>query len=445
MRGLWVVVCAVAACGDGIYIEVSQPPGVRLDRVELFVGDRDCRLGDGDETCAGIQPPVIDRFLGSQGDLWFTANEHDDFSAEVVDGVATFQIGIAKGEAQIIAIGTSNDQQGVLAAGVLIPIDLIESPVRYKVQLSPVEPLRQNAGPGTPGTVGFALWQNPTTGVRCVGADDYTTSRGPVFVLPESDPDCDNVRPDRECDPLDHLATPTTDPDARPNCVEAVQIVDATVCMLGVFACDERPQATSSCGRTDDVCISSHVCAECIAKAPSDFGFCARKVLSFEDPTATPAHFECPMEVEADKQGHFRPCANGAGFPQLVAGASGAILQRSCTALQLASLESPFVEFEASVTLDTGNGNEITLGSTPLAGMRCDFSLDWSGQIDAATVSSASPQVLLAGFGLDSNGGGPERGMVFPVVLKYQNGCTGEPKICVFKPDPNDAIAGCGE
>jgi hypothetical protein len=434
---LWIAACAAGCGSDGIFIEVAPPPGVALDRVELVIGDRDCALGG--EICEGVQPPMIDRDLGAQGNLWFSANEVDDFSAELSGGSASFQLAVAAGEAQILVLG--KDAQGEVVAGaVMLPIDLIESPVKYQVQLAPVEALRPPGG-GTPGTVGLLQWQNPVTGVRCVGLHDHDSDRGPVFVLPESDPDCDGVSAERECAPLDYVATPEASPDVLPNCAAPAPVAGVPACVLGNSACDERPAAPlSSCSHTDEACIGSSVCEVCGDATGFEFAQCARELLTFQDAQNIPSHLECTLEVESDKQGHYRPCANGLSSPQVPGRVTGAVVARTCTGLRLASFEPPFGVFTPGVVVDTGNGDKVSFDATPVDVGTCDFTLDWQGKLNADLVDSNGSLALLAAFDLDGN-----RAVIYPVDITFVTACSDVPKACIFTPTLGDAVTSCSE
>jgi hypothetical protein len=437
MRGALFVVAVAGAfgCSDGIFIEVTVPSGV--DTVELVIGDRPCADPDGNG-CSRIQPPGFDRDLGEPEDLFFRSTEEDNFFVARVDGgQAEFQLEVDAGRAQIIVLGrSSSDPDRVVAAALMQPIDLIESPVRYEVTLFPAEPLEPETS-GAEGTVGVATWRNPETGVLCAGIDDHsTTTRGPVFVLPESDPDCDGVR--RECDPLDHLAATEPDLTRPPNCARP-EVENTEACVLGRAACDEALAQPLTCTTTLDpvFCVGTPVCTKCAQKGPFGFGDCARDILALNHPDALPAHFECPLEVEENADGFFVACDNGAERPLLV-GAEG-VPVRECLEASLASLAEPVGAFAASLEHDTGDGHAIQLAlAAPIVPLRCDFELVWSGAASKQAVRVDQTTAVLGGLAAG------DRLLIYPIKLRFVEGCTLEPKRCTFEGGDGDKITTCG-
>ena len=422
---------AAVGCGDGIFIEVKPPPGVVVDRVELIIGDRPCRLSDKD--CEGVQPPQVDRYV--LGDMYYRVEPGDgrrEFGAPVIDGVAQFQLAVGTGEVEILALGSS-ETEGVIAAGIMIPIDLATAPVRYLVQLEPV--VAPVDAPDTAGGVGATVWTS-SAGARCVGVNDFA-SRGPVFIVPESDTDCDGAT--LECDPLNHLASRPPDLTAPVQCaIDGTDDLDA--CVLGHAGCDESVTLQACTATEPTLCVGDAVCDQCGSKSGAEFVACSRNVLTLQT-TSPPGHFQCVLEVQPDAAGGFMPCGN-AEFVFPTINAQG-VIALDCVTAEFASLDQPFTGLAPTVMVDTGNTNPVSLGALTIGGQRCQFELHWSGRVDASAVSVTTPHAH-ALVGITINVPGDNRVVMFPLDLKYLNQCTDTVKQCVFVPAPNDGIINCG-
>jgi hypothetical protein len=439
MRGAWFVLGAVGAlagCDDGIYIEVQSPHGVKLDRVELVMGNRVCSLGD--KQCFGVQPPTFSQHLGRDGDVFFRANPEDDYSASVgADGSAYFHLPLGSGTIQILALGTSlaDANAGVAAAAVMVEVDLSRGPIRYVTPLLPADVLAPNV-PRNPGRAGVKVWRRPSDQIACVGVDDYGSQRGAVFVVPESDPDCDEVPTTKECDPLAYLTT-TFKPspfDARCAANFSVTTAGESACMLGGPACNEVDGTSQACASTN-YCVPSAVCG-CTAGMFNEA--CVTESLK----TATAPHLFCQYGAELDAAAqHYKPCTNTT-LP-VTSIDLDAVLGAPCTGL--AKLGSVRIDgFNATIELDTGSGHNISLVTEPSAAgaLKCPFDLRWSGEVDPAAVDS--PQLNNAVVDLSFAGGGttPPHEVLLPLEIQFTSNCA-TPPTCTLKGATGDTVFGC--
>jgi hypothetical protein len=435
MRGswLWVALAACAGCDDGIYIEVQAPPGMQLDRVELIVGDRACKLGaDGQRECNGVQPPGFTEHLGKIGDVYFRDDETRDYTATVSGGSAFFQLQPGEGMLQIVAIGTSN--QTVTAAAVLIEIDLSKHPVRYVAPLLPAEDL--TSPPSEDGAAGVQIWRTPTDQIACVAVDDHHTSRGPVFIVPESDPDCDGIALQPECDPLGHL-TPGFAPDpTEAQCVAPFKtdtVTGLTACMLGGPACSEQPASRSTCGTTN-YCVPSTVCSQCMASFDQA---CATQALTAE----TTPRVRCGFGVEQDVNGDFVACANTE--PRALVDLTSAVT-RACSG---APLLSPLDQLAFAQTLDIDvNGHTFKLAPHLQTGL-CAFDIAWDGFADPSLVGidNVTPAHALLDLTFPPTAQAPTHDMLLPLEVQFVEDCNTFQNTCVLDPNtPDDTVFNCG-
>ncbi|MBS1119589.1 MAG: hypothetical protein H6Q90_1817 [Deltaproteobacteria bacterium] len=417
MRGtlLWLAIAVHAGCDDGIYIEVQAPPGIHLDRVELIVGDRPCKL-DG-ARCDGVQPPGFTEHLGGVGDVYFRDDEDGSYSAQVTDGSAYFQLQAGEGQLQIIALGTTGET--VTAAAVLAEIDLSRHPVRYVTPLEPAADLEATR-PGDVAEAGVQVWRR-TDQIGCVGVDDYHTSRGPVFIVPESDPDCDEIAFQPECDPLGHLVAGFAADPGNPTCVAPFPTVSDNqlqACMFGGPACSENPAGQTACGPTN-ICVPSAVCTQCSLNFNQQ---CAAAALRGPETT----HLSCKFGVELDPNTmDYLPCAN---LPS-VAHVDLSVAKRLCSDLPLLSALDQ-LGFGHTVDLSS-NGHTIQLSTENLTAM-CNFDVTLEGSIDPVLVLGggvAVPPAALFDLNFPAVTTGPTYDMLLPLQIVFEQNCT-SPNAC---------------
>lgn len=422
-----LALCAVlAGCGDGIFIEVQAPPGVTLETAELIIADRPCTV-DGGGDCTRIQPARFDTDLDPE--LLFRVDGVDTVAA-FDGGTAEFQIAPTDAVVQILVLGTAAD--GTQAIAVMQPIDLSTSPRRYVVPLVAAKPMDPQTAPDVQGAR-VVVWGNQR---RCFGMQDPRNGRGPVFVVPEADPDCDDDVIARECDNFDHAAAGTFDPATTPiNCAAPALVPQTTQtgCFLGQQACDEtNPDPCHPLPKP--ICLSDLVCSQC----GNDDGFlaCAIELLGLQR-AELPTFLSCTVEVQTDGNGDFVPCETAGALPVL--GIEPLVAaERSCMVGGLATLEPPIGMFQGA-TFDLGNGHTFTTNLAAVQASRCEFSIELDGLIDADSVLNRKPFHAAAAIELQPLAGGPTlRTAVFPIELAFVDGCTAEPTQCTPKPAAQD-------
>ncbi len=428
---VWMPFVALVACDDGIFIEVKAPPGMHLDRVELIVGNRDCSIGrDGAQrSCNGVQPPGFTEHLGDVGDVFFRDDEARDYSAAAENGTASFQLEVGEGELQIIAIGTAGDT--VTGAAVMVTVDLSKHPVRYVTELLPAEDLENH--PSSRTGAGVKIWRRSDK-IACAGVDDYESSRGPVFIVPESDPDCDEITQQPECDPLAHL-TPGFAPDpSDPKCAAQFPATSdgGNACMLGGPGCSEMPVARSQCATTN-VCVPSAMCSMCSGNSFDES--CATMV--FKSPAT--AHATCTFGVERDANNEFIACTNSEARAPL---AIDPAIKRACLGPPLLA-EIGRSGFAATVDIDQ-NGHVVTFGAENHSAL-CTFDITWSGQVDPTNVGVDAISELVLDLSFPEAQPIPAHEVLLPVRVQFIEDCMTLQNKCILDPlATDDPIFNCG-
>ncbi|HEU0031615.1 MAG TPA: hypothetical protein VFQ53_13340 [Kofleriaceae bacterium] len=421
-------VLACAACGDGIYVEVHVPVGVKIDEVQLVVGDRPCRVEDNE--CFGIRPMGFPDRIGDADDIFFDANAQDVIIEPVVDGVATFQFQPTDGLGQILVLGRADGKAFPDAAAVMVPISLSNSRVKYVVQLQPAEPLTFDPAQQRP--IGVAQWTSPE-GITCYAVEDYKNGRGPVFVVPDSDPDCDSIAAERECSPLVYLDTSGRADPTNPTCIGTFPTHDLLqACMLGGSGCDETVGTSSVCSPSG-WCIPDAVCSQC---SSGDF-FDPTCVESVARSDST-ARIACRIEVEPnpDVPGDDRVCTNGP-IPAIVASTTAGI---TCAGLPGIARFDQFPQFQDATQDDTGNSHIATLKLVNFSAP-CNFELETIGMIDPNAVNTGVPAITeLVKLDMAFTQG---RAIVMPLQITFvDSGCTGQ---TVCEMTSTDGAYSCGD
>jgi hypothetical protein len=305
MRLLPLALFALAACDDSVAIEIRVPDDIDAVEVELFLGIDRCKL-DG-EVCPGIG--AKDRNGRTAGTV-YDRDGARAFRAPVTNGVAEFRIAPEDLKIPvIIAIGQPADpgSETVLGAAQLLDVDLSSGARRY------VETLEHVAADDT-AKVDAMLWRRADQ-VGCVGFRGRDTEV-PTFVVAQGDPDCDDIEPDLECDPLvwkARVAAPGT------TCVTHGRANNQDVCTFGVPACVDGEGATGC--NAGPACIPERMCS---CETAADPAACLLETVQI--PSLT--HLQCvfPMHQDVQPDGDWEACAG----VRLLAPLDGTLFQRAC-------------------------------------------------------------------------------------------------------------------
>ena len=440
MRALLFLV-VVAACNDEIAIEVVIPPDSLSTRVELFLAFGPPCEGDFDqdgvvEPCPGVGPPTDMPFAGRlvlPGEV-FHVDSTRPFIATVEDGAAWFTVDSADVELPVvIAVGTG--PSGPDSVAIARQLSIVERPQHIRINLVPA-----GASLTDPIPVGdnVVIWPDRSPDRdqdidTCVGAE-FAGAR--VFIVPESNPDCDNVQPVDECNKLvfdaEEVAKPVALGDSKCSFEEDLTGPGTQVCLLGGQVCNEVEGGGIGCANTSVVCAPNHLCASCPRLEEES---CVEDAFALDaDPAPLVSHVRCNVEVEVDQAaGRSRPCRSQS---------TTATIGGLCTAVRLSLLQFPFNAFATQLNVDTGNGLEVQLAAAT-AENPCGFILKHGGELPL--VASELPDL-----GLWTEFQTATTTVMLPLVIHWIPvsiaGCaiTGA-STCDFVPAPNDNVKLCFE
>jgi len=265
MRGTLVIALCVTGCFSdrGVAIEVDIGD-TGATSVELFIGKDGCTSEShpAGVTCGGITPPNVSTEL--TGDIWF----RDDLLPLTVDvkgHKATFQLKTDEAITLpiVIAVGSKAGDQGTRVVGtatlreVVIPANdarivtttlAAENPVIAKPSSAEVEDR-------------FVVWGEKTLPTTCVAVEHW--ENGQVkrdFVVPENNPDCDDVARIPECNANAYHGMNAGGQALKPDCFAP----GTRACVLGSRACtDDAGPMTGTCAAQQNqspVCVPSQFC-----------------------------------------------------------------------------------------------------------------------------------------------------------------------------------------
>jgi hypothetical protein len=250
----------------GLAIEIDVG-GTGAASVELFLGKTACDAGgdhpDGID-CKSIAPPPS----GSaplRGSIWFRDDLAVD-SVQVTGPRVTFQLrsDTAVTVPIVIAVGLT---QGDHPVGVATLHDVTIPAGSARVlatTLVPAGAVQATAPAKAAVEDRVQVWRKTTPPSSCVVAEHWEGGAATrSFVVPSSDPDCDDVVD--ECDPAAYLAMEPPGAASRPDCF-ATQLLpqsQAQACVLGSHACtDGSAIRTGECGAQHDttICVPDRFC-----------------------------------------------------------------------------------------------------------------------------------------------------------------------------------------
>jgi hypothetical protein len=446
MRALVIVCALLAACDNGVVIEVTPAPGVATARVKLFIGLARC------DDCPGIQPPRV--LPGISGEVLPGAvyYREDSFRttiervAAVEDGVARFRIEASDiGDRFELAVAIDEGEQ----SAVLIPSLSLDEAGVYKVQLVATG---QNSvlGPKPATTSGtfVEIWKQATGTIPCIGFERWDAGMlvgDRVFIVPASDLDCDEVAETAECNPYAYKAEgiPTFE---EVRCTTAVLEDNAGLCKLGGPSCSEVDGTEHDC-MPSEYCLPGAYCETVTNTKCSSFATTAdlQRCL-FE--TFPSAGLRCQVPFKRGDSGQAIPCGS-VPFQLPTEGASGTICVGPKEEMMLDEPPdgSPLA-FEYAIsyaTVDEESGVASTLSvKGRYEGFECRYKLEIGGELAADELGSAFlPEVAFAQFWVQRPGG-PIRKLLVPIGIQpiADETCSQEPT-CMLQFEIGDPLAKC--
>ena len=362
---------ALAACDQGVSLEVDIG-ATGATRVELFVASHDpCTA------CDKVRSPTAAAPLA--GTVYF-ADRDATFDTDVSGGVATFNLQPGAGDNGIrtlVIVGLAGDK--VVGATVMPAFEVTNDATRVKISLEAANDDALGGQPPSPDPYRIALWrkqQDDRAGCVAVERWDMGVMSSRQYVVPEADPDCDDVAQDQECRPFEYLTEIRPD-ETSFTCIDTFPAGSGDACMLGGKTCVDGEGPASTCGPTK-FCVPEDVCgAGCTATTPG----CLADQLA--NATAPLAHIDCKLPMILQASGLVTMCDGASIVPVDMGTPFDA--GRSCTAARLTSIAAgqamfgPFVDLRAR-TSTTADKLRVTAPTAFHAS--CGFDLTITGSMD---------------------------------------------------------------
>jgi hypothetical protein len=259
----WLCAGCFSDRGAAIEVDVGDTGATS---VELYIGKVPCdRSNTAGISCTTIAPPPEGR-TALRGDIWFR-DRPEPLSAKVKGKTATFELKASSATTLpiIIAVGTTaTDQGGVRGVGtatltdLAIPVNSARVVTTTLVRASLVVPGDSPGANATEDRVMVWAKQNPPS--SCVVVEHWAHGQATrAFVVPATDPDCDDVAP--ECNPAAfHGTSAVGGSDGTPECFAPATAV-AGACVLGSLGCVDGGPRTGSCvPQHKQICVPSQFC-----------------------------------------------------------------------------------------------------------------------------------------------------------------------------------------
>ena len=268
-RGACAALAALAASGcfsdRGVAIEVDVG-ATGATSVELFLGKAAC---DSEDKLAGIACTTLAPPDGTNpldGNIWFR-DAPAPYTVEVTGHAATFQLRADAAIALpiVIAVGYAADPTGTskhpvataTLRDVAIPVGTARVITTDLVAAGPVQLPAGDTRNLTEDRV--MVWRKQSPPSACVVVEHWKAGQHQRdFVVPQDDPDCDDV-PAPECNPAAWHGTNGVGGGAfRRDCIRR----DQPACMVGAFGCSDDLGKTTSCiAEHDEVCLPDTFCS----------------------------------------------------------------------------------------------------------------------------------------------------------------------------------------
>jgi hypothetical protein len=396
----------------GVAIEVAVG-ATGATTVELFLGAAACDAdaNTGGIACTTVAPPP-DGSVALAGDIWFR-DDAVPYVAQVSGGTATFQIRAATPTTVpiAIAVGYVGDAPGPQAArpvgtatlrDLAVPVHNARILTTSLVAAGPVLLAPGDTRNLTEDRV--LVWRKQSPPSSCLVVEHW--DHGAVdrdLVVPEDDPDCDDV-PAPECNAAAyHGASKVGGARARPDCTTTS---GGSACVLGAFGCqDDVPGNDRTCvalpART---CVPDALCTACPALDEA----CLRAQIA---PATNPvARIECKVPARVGT-GKLVPCS---GKAETTIDLDAFFPDGTCPAPELAALPAG----GGGTSSAAFDGAELAL-SSPRGGAACQFTLSWTG--GARPSIDPLDDFGLLRFAFDDPG---SSSVLLPIALRFVAGPT---------------------
>jgi hypothetical protein len=363
--------CLMAACsGAGVDLEVTSE--VAIDRVELFIANDHCYKDDG-ALCDGVAWQTMQQ--RPPGDVYVMKGDEDIVQTTRFDGmraVMHLEATPEFREPKVLAlVGFSGDTAVSFATiwGPRIPANSAET---WQIELEAADDAKPAfmVPPGDGETTERVhAWKrervdHPDDLSRCLAMQSWDDTEGEwkgVFIVPDSDPDCDGR--EVECDPLHANFNVGGGPTA---CVKTVTSFAAMPCVIGAALCEDGVSETGAClpVTTPLQCAPQEICSAC----EDDPGLVACAATAAKSDPAVSG-------VECTFQGSDSGNTCGQGK---VGSATRISLPVNCSAVEVRPLSMPLSSSATPDRAMVASGVITVSLSTPASGTaNCAIDLAW--------------------------------------------------------------------
>jgi hypothetical protein len=364
------VVCLVAACsGQGVDLEITSE--VSIDRVELFFANEYCYNDDGSQ-CEGVawqteqqRPPGEVYVMKGDENIVATQRFEGDRAVMHIEATPEFR------EPKVLAIIGFSGETAVSYAMLFGPRIPSNSAETWKIDLKYAGPAMPSfTTPPEPGEryERIRAWKrervdHPEELSQCLAMQFWDESESEwdgVFIVPESDPDCDGRA--IECDPLHANYNIGGGPTA---CVTTLQTFGEAPCVVGTALCEDGARETGDClaATSPLTCAPQEVCAACEGD-PALVTCAATALKSNTDVSGV----ECT----------FNGTDGGNTCGQDLSGAYSQIsLPVGCSAVEVRPVTAPFM-ISASPDMATVATATIKVSTVSSAAGSCLIDLHWT-------------------------------------------------------------------
>jgi hypothetical protein len=402
-RALVLAGCAAGCFSDkGLALQIDVG-ATGAQTVELYLGMKTCDEAGAPAgaSCRSIAPPPSGT-TALDGEIRY--RDAADLDITAVHGTtATFQLRAAAFTKVPVAIAVGVDASGRPVGAVVlerleIPADDARVVSAALIAAGPVQPGQRTDA----SEYRVQLWNKTRPASSCVLVEHWRGGEvNRTFVVPKDDPDCDDVAPDAECDPMAYRLT-----RSGPNCAVAGGTINSA-CFIGTRVCDEASGAAStSCQTsvTDRMCVPDAVCEMC----PGDLVSCLVDRLA-SNPGSLP-RLECTVPSTG-----ARPCTSNNRDRTTVE--FGSRYGVGCSMPQIAPLAAASLAPTSFSSTPVFQGAMFQLTSPPLGG--CGFEIRWPS--GGERFANASPDDYGA-LRVSTTGGF----VVVPISLHFVEGCDQE-------------------
>lgn len=377
-RSAVLVGLVVAACNSGEGVDLEITSETSFDRVELFIATGEC-FENGKLCEDGVawmpdapRPP---------GDVYYMADE-DNGPARLV---ATTKF---VGDTAVMHLEATSDYRQpklivVVGFAADVPVAYASLPYSTRIPAHSNEVWRVKLRKADPATTSVTTppretekhqrvhaWKrervdNADELSRCLALQSWNESSqvwDGLFIVPESDPDCDGHT--IECDDR-HANLRTASTTSTSVCVNPVMLASApeAVCAAGLTTCADGVSDDTTClaNAASLICLPQQLCDDCAGVGS------AEGCLAYSIRTSGITHAECAFTPSTDGGG---PCAQGGNATQLT-------LPFACEGVQAYPANEPFMGANGTTTVTVDQATINVLAGTN-ATNTCTVTLHWT-------------------------------------------------------------------